>query len=416
MDASLKKIDFRSLYYFVVFYLIIFGPKIGAVFDVSVCTSGLILLSFVGRGVVCKYARTLIVLICFMILYILGLSLFSNTDLDYIFLFKFVRSLFALLCISNLIEFGKIGTDKIRNVVVNVLLVHALVVVVESLFWIDLQNILRPLSGFDRYPGFFRATGFTNGYDFAGLICIFGLILSYVNNFSPYKIIIFVVATLLTSRMNMIVLEIVLLYLILFVHNENRFNKMFLIIFLVMSIFPVLGVFLFTTKNEDNMIVNMLLQNDSFAKASNQFVYYYASSEIESSLNTHYNFSRLTDLQFIFGSLQSAEQDPGYTQYIYKVGLVGVFVVLVFYVRILVQSLKLIKKEKKDALAVVLISILCVVMSVKNSYLLARHVTEILFVVYSILCYNNKHFVVAERICERKKNNEIVGIRNSTDI
>ena len=31
----------------------------------------------------------------------------------------------------------------------------------------------------------------------------------------------------------------------------------------------------------------------------------------------------------------------------------------------------------------------CIVMSVKNSYLLARHVTEVLLILYSIYCYKH---------------------------
>ena len=99
--------------------------------------------------------------------------------------------------------------------------------------------------------------------------------------------------------------------------------------------------------------------------------------------------------------MQDAKLDPGYTQYIYRIGVLGTAVCLLFYVAVISNAWKIKQVNKQDAFIVICICLMCVVMSVKNSYLLARHVTETLLVMNFLLVkeYNN---VQSLQIIKRK--------------
>mgnify|MGYP000435350540 FL=1 len=71
----------------------------------------------------------------------------------------------------------------------------------------------------------------------------------------------------------------------------------------------------------------------------------------------HFDFSRLTDFQLIFGSMKDAYADPGYTQYIYNVGIIGLIITLFFYIQILIR---------------------CIANKIYNHSLMVKHLAEIL--------------------------------------
>ena len=96
----------------------------------------------------------------------------------------------------------------------------------------------------------------------------------------------------------------------------------------------------------------------------------------------HFDFSRLTTNEIIFGSFNVANQDPGYTQYIYEIGLIGLFMTLLFYIILIVRCVK--NRKKEYASLLLLIISMCLVLSFKNSYLFARHITEIIIIVYNL--------------------------------
>lgn len=403
MDLFRKKIEPKSIACFFCIYLIVFGPRIGGVFDLSVLTSGVLLLFILGKGQISLQTKKLSAILLLLIIDTFLVSCFSEEGVNLIFLLKFVRVLFTLLCISNYVELDVVKPIVIRSSLINVLLMHAAVIIIGSAFWPEFQNILKPLSGFDRMPTFFRSTGFTNGYDFAGLLCLFGVLITYfskIERLKMIKVILFIVAALLTSRVNMILTEIVMVWLLFFSKGEKKI-KLLLEVLFVFSLFPVLGIFLFTTQNQDNFIVQMLLKNEFFANVSTKLVYYYATSSVDSSLSQHYNFDMLTNAQILFGSMQDAKLDPGYTQYIYRIGVLGTAVCLLFYVAVISNAWKIKQVNKQDAFIVICICLMCVVMSVKNSYLLARHVTETLLVMNFLLVkeYNN---VQSLQIIKRK--------------
>lgn len=387
MSFSEIKIEPKSIACFICIYLIVFGPRIGGFLDLSVATSFFLLLFFLGRGKIYDYVKPLVVILFLIIIDTVVVSVCSEEGLSILFLLKFIRVLFALLCISNFVESDMVQPEIVRKSLINVLLLHASTIVVGSLFFPEFQNILKPLNSFALPPNYFRSTGLTNGYDFAGLLCVFGaLMTSFDKNekFKSTKTLIFIVSALLTSRINMILTEILIAFLF-FSHNEqNRFFKMFLILFFLVSLFPVFGVFLFTTQNQENFIVQTLMKNEFFSNISTKLVYYYATSDVNNSLSTYYNFDILSSMQIWFGAMKDTKLDPGYTQYIYHIGIVGLCICLFFYVTIFYNAVIMKREGNRDSILVICICLACVLLSIKNSYLLARHVTETLLIVYSL--------------------------------
>ena len=304
--------------------------------------------------------------------------------IDFAFLGKFIKVSVTILAISSVISSSKLDNETIINCLIFIILIHSVIIIIESTIYVDLQNILRFISGFDRYPNYFRGSGLTNGYDFAGTLSIIGLMCECIRkNPSFIKIVIFIVASLLTSRISMVLLEIVILYFVLTKKIKNKSIVTFFILFLCVSIIPVLALFLLTTNNVNNIIVEISMKNSYFSSISSKFVNYYATSSFVNASNLHFNFSRLTFNELIFGSFKIAYQDPGYTQYIYKIGIIGLSMSLLFYIVLIVRCIKNRKKEYCSLLF--LIIVICLVLSFKNSYLFARHVTEIIIIIYNLI-------------------------------
>ena len=207
------------LLYFVYFYLAIFGPKIGGFIDISAIINLLTFLFVVtknkGKLVLNNGIIEVIMPVLILFMYTLILAFFTKNQ-NIVFMFKIMRALLATLGISAFIERKKEDCFIMLDVLEKVLLVHAIVIIIGSVLWLDLQTILKPITGFERMPSLLRATGLTNGYDFAGVLCVFGILLSFYSNNSKNKtlhLLIFIIASFLTSRINMIISELIIFFL-----------------------------------------------------------------------------------------------------------------------------------------------------------------------------------------------------------
>lgn len=373
---------------FIFFYLAIFGPKIGSFIDISLFSNSFVFLICSGMNLkLYLKVRPILLGIISLIAYSLLVALFCQT-IDYLFVFKFIRALISVLAISTFVSTSKLELDEIYNCAATVLLVHAMVVIIGAVIWPRFQIIVRPLSGYikDLIP--LRSTGLTNGFDFSGMLCCFGILVTYFGKkcrLSTIKLLLFIIASIFTSRMSMLIMEGIVFYIVSINRRRNIINKKILTIIFIVSIIPILGIFMFSTQDYDNPIVNLLMKNETFKSQSSQLVNYYASTSIGSTIKDHYNFSELNSIEIIFGSMTEAHQDPGITQYIFEIGIVGLMIAVLSYFGIIVNSFKCRVLNRDLYTIVVLMCFLCLIMSVKNSYLFARHVTECIIVFYSLL-------------------------------
>ncbi len=383
-----RSLSINKIGCFVYLYLAIFGPKIGTLLDISFFANLLMLFLCIKRRlIVNKESKPIIRGIILLILYSFIVVVFSGVT-DFLFLFKFIRALLAFLAISSFVRSCDLDCDDILSSAINVLLVNAIIVIIGAAVWPGLQTVLRPINGYNKSIFAFRSTGLTNGFDFAGLLCCFGILTTYFcdkRRFNSIRLLIFIIAAVFTSRFSMILMEAIIVYIVILNRKKERISKTLLTIVFAVSIFPILGIFLFSTNNIDNPIVSFLMRYDTFSRISKNLVYYYASGTIEDSFQDHFDFSRLNAFEIIFGSMQEAHQDPGITQFIFKIGIVGLLVTIVTYLFIIKSSLKY-KIINRDLVVVItVLTLLCLVMSMKVSFLFARHVTEYLFILYFLL-------------------------------
>lgn len=382
------------------FLFLIFGPKYGYL-DLSLVTSMLIIIYHflkLKKAYIDKRIFYIICLLIFLILYTLVVSIL-NKNIDILFFGKLVRCVATFISTWIIINNNKNDNNRIIDILINVLLLHAFIVLISATIFVDLQNKLKIVTHFALPANSLRATGLTNGYDFAGVLCLIGLVLICLYpqknvKFKFLKIIVFTISSLFTSRVNMIMLELIFIYLVLINQTIKKRHKFFILIFIIISILPVLGLFLYSTGNTNNFIIRFLLENPYFSNISKKIVYYYATSDISSSIAEHFDFSKLSNLQFFFGAMKDANQDPGYTQYIYSIGLIGLLLTLTIYFKILKSCLTINYNKGKIInyyrQIITIIICICFVLSFKNSYLLARHVTEVLAILYACYISENK--------------------------
>lgn len=349
--------------------------------------SGCIIMANVRNAIIDYNTKRMFSIVVILLFYSFLVTAISG-NIYLVFNLRFIRVLFALIGIGTYIYKCKLKREEIINVLINVLVLHALVIIVESTVWINLQYILKPITGFALTPVAFRGTGFTNGYDFAGILCNFGLIIVCHNdqetiNLKPIKIVLFLVAVMLTSRFNMLLSIGIMFFMGYFDKSAEKNNRKFFRLIGWIVAIPVVGIFLFSTNNSNNFFVSILRQNIYFSRILDNLVYYYATTDLGNTITKHYDFSRLNFGEVLFGKMIVANADPGYTQYIYAIGIFGVILVLIFYFFIISDCKKNVY-DKKIQRIIILIVLICLIMSLKNSYLLARHVTELLLILLFI--------------------------------
>lgn len=401
------KIRVKTILIYFYFYFIIFGPKYGLI-DLSLCTSLIVLLYLMFTNSV-SFSKKIVYLFISVIVILVYSSLVGLVcmHIDFIFIAKFIRCAVSILSISAVITTYKLKTLKVINIILNILLLHALIVIISSVFFVELQNYLKIINNFSLQANSFRSPGLTNGYDFSGVLCIFGMLITVllpeniIKN-KIVKIIIFICASLLTSRINMLFLELIFLY---FVFVNKKIEKKYKILFIMLigiTIIPILGLFLYSTGYKDNIIIEFLLKNQYFADISKKIVYYYATSDINGTIHSHFNFNKLTELELIFGSMKIANQDPGYTQYIYQIGFLGLIITFIPYFLIIYECCmkkNKIKVSMLDCLTrlIIMMILICFALSFKNSYLLARHVTEIIIILYILFVQEQQKVRLGEK-------------------
>lgn len=399
----------KTLAFYLITFLLIFGIKINNFLDISLITSILLFLYLLisGKMQSIKPFVSLLGILAIFLTYIIVLSLFTM-NVNFTFIGRAIRCLIGLFSIPAYYLSNQLPTSKKLNIFLNVLATHAFVVIVSS-FLPLLQDFIRPISGFGLPASMFRSTGFTNGYDFSGTICLIGLIVELVKPAAIRKnyvrIIGFVAASLLTSRVTMALLFAIITLFVLFLKSIKKFVKVLFVIFIVVMFIPIAGIVLYSIGETDNFIIETFMKVPFLNSISEKIVYYYSSTDINSTFTEHYDFNGLNAWQLVFGSLLESGKDPGYVQYIFSVGIVGLFVVLCFYIYISTFCLINSKRyHKKNIIAsylfstIVLVVTLLLLVSAKNSYLLARHVSEILLIMLALaVSSTNSKFVMDRR-------------------
>lgn len=327
----------RKCIVFIYVFFLFFGPKIGEYIDSSIVASILTIL-FIAKKNHSKisldtYVVRRITGILLIILYTIIVSIY-NRYFDITFYGRMIRSLCSIFSIYLFIHNTSISRKEINDIVIYVLLIHAIIVLVSATVFIDLQYFLRPFNGYRKKIRQYRSTGLMMGFDMSGVLCNLGLVLVLSKkNLNIVHFLIFSISTLFTSRFSVIFLIVVTLAY-MFVNRKNADTRMKKIILFV-TIIPT-AVFSF-------LLLSITISDLGFFQSSLSTTfptiyrfaatvnYAYKSTETLNMMGTKHFMLNSDWFLTLVGTGIYGGADPGYTRIINCIGIIGLIIVILWH-------------------------------------------------------------------------------------
>ena len=321
-----------TLWIYVYLFFVFFGPKIAGVVDTSILAN-VCFLCFL-KGYVTQlptYVSTLIVWILFILACYFGVALYYES-IDIVFIGRLVRSLCSVLCIYVFCEYFKnVCIDKKIGWLVNILLIHAVVVILTATVFVGFQEKLRVLNDFGAHVRKFRSTGLMAGFDISGLICNIGVVLVLIRKrFNAVVFFIFSMAVLLTSRFSMISLSMILLLYFLLFRKENSFVKK-ICVAIPLVVAGGLGFVILSLTTSGFLFDTILPAVNVSSNVWDTLVWTYSKSDFEQTNSRYFVFPE-TFFSLLFGLGFYGGTDPGYIRVINCVGLFGLLLIIMWHV------------------------------------------------------------------------------------
>lgn len=380
---------------YIYLFFLLYGPKLFGYIDTSIIAN-IIALYFLTKFnlKLNSFVNILALWIVFIILCYMGVAVYYES-FDFVFVGRLIRSLCTVLCLYGFcLHFNNYCLEKRIDWIVNVIMVHAIIVIISATIFVDLQEYLRPLNDFGIRARKFRSTGLMAGYDISGLICNIGVALVLIKkDFNIIKFFVFICATLLTSRFSIISLFFILsTYIILMKWNISIFK--FIIIALPLILAGFIGVVMLALTTS-NILSESLLSSKSF---SSDFLYTlkwtYAQTDLNQTYEKYYVFPD-TFLTLLFGLGHYGGTDPGYFRVINCVGVVGLTSIILWHVFLIYnffssRSSNIIISKLQKFIGIVFVSVL-LFLNLKNSYFFTGTFFEImLYVMFNYMFESNK--------------------------
>lgn len=355
-----------------------FGPKIGAYIDTSILANIIIIIMLTKNSdyrVEIDYrVSRLLYGIGGIVLYSVLISI-ANAHLDIVFYGRMVRTLCSICGLWVFVTKSGLSKKEIEEVLTNVLLIHAIVVIITATIATNIQDSLRWFTAYDKHIRQYRSTGLMAGFDMAGLLCNMGVILVLIKDkFSIVKYVVFSIAVMLTSRFSVVAYVVITAVYLLFIRNrtQEKIKKVVLLVTLIPIALFGLCVFALTTTNtlfsgnaswfalHFPKIYNLAYSvNDSFARSDGQFV-----------VDQQFQFSdNIFDV--IFGRGFYGGGDPGYTRFINAIGVIGLAFVLIWHSGLLRMIMKVNINSSEEAIKrfkLVCFSLIIIGLDFKNTY------------------------------------------------
>ncbi|WP_146621759.1 O-antigen polymerase [Enterococcus florum] len=337
-----------------------------------------------GKIFFTKRQLIVIILLSVVLLYSSLVFLFSLSN-DFFFLLKTIRSIVSALVIFLFFNNSNVSYIKLTKIYLLAISIHALSIIL-SILSPSIRESLYIFSGYSKKLLPFRSSGLFSGYDFAGYfiniaIFFFGLLIIWKktrNSLFVYCYFIFLIlAVILTSRFNVFVLAMNVLFLLFISYRNNNlsarifftiingFLAFFLAIFSVLSmnIAPNLRFFLATRYPLLNNISTTITDS-------------YANYDVSSTISSQFVFP--SSPRFFFGLNERAPVDPGYINIIYYAGLIGLILIILIYVFLIKSSLK--EADNRLRIFLMLLLLMNLVFEIKLSFLLSSGAFELLVI------------------------------------
>ena len=364
--------------YFIIILLIVFGPKFGFL-DLSFFTSFfVIILNFKRLRSLNKITFFFPLLLILLIITITSLSnIFSISDFDSSIILRYFRALvgfFAAYVISS-----NLTRKKLINTIQLLLILNSIIVILQILFPV-LHDSMAIFTGYNKKYIPFRGFGLTNGYDIAGLFTTIGLLISIkfpIFNKKLSKLIInliFIVSAVFISRLTTFSVLLITLWLL--------FNKYKLIL-------PILSFVLFFTLYLDFFNLHTQLIHYYDLLLSVDITQSYSSSSVD-LLRSMFIIPDDTLSLFLGDGSNPFYVDIGYVKIIFMHGLVGLIVIISFYLGLysIVRSADRVVFKN----LFLWIIFLTFIFNFKNLFFFSRGIFEITMMFYfTILIYKNEN-------------------------
>ncbi|MBZ9786726.1 hypothetical protein LB456_04580 [Psychroflexus sp. CAK57W] len=330
----------------------------------------------------------------FLTIYSLSVIFINGTG-EYSLGIRYFRALLSVSAITLYLNSYKISSDRIIKGLIGVLLIHSLVIIIEIIepssrayFYIFAET------NQIEYP--FRANGLVNGYDYAGLYTNIGLMLvalKYIKDRSnSYLIamIIFIIATIFTSRLNMLLMLVTLIIIFRqsLIFKAKVLATGLLIFFLTTG---SIGIFLLAiTTDAFPEIRKYIFNNVEGTQGMYEVIRLsYSDDNVENVIEEQ--FKLISAKNMVFGSGEDGNIDPGYNQLINTIGIIGTGIILLYYCSMIfyLKSKKGIKKRLNNLKIVYLISIYLLLFNIIFNFKLLFFFSAGIFEMTSILiiCY-----------------------------
>jgi len=272
-----------------------------------------------------KYAISTLILLLFIFYCLLSWPFYDAPDnFEYLRLF---RALVSTILLYLIFESGRFDRNIVFNIIISILLVHAVIIILELLFPVFHESVVKIIN-FQRPIVYSRATGLLKSYDAAGAFLVIGLILCgvmYKFTFNVRYIFLlnlFWVAGCGTGRSFMLVGSVFFVFYMwpyLFKTKIDFLKCLSILLILTVSFFTIMryGSFLINSLSFSFFGEGSVLTNDLDIDG-----YYIGSLSV---LQEHIILPKgLEELVFGNGS-RLIESDIGYYKVINSFGLVGLF-------------------------------------------------------------------------------------------
>lgn len=364
--------------HFIIILLIFFGPKFGFL-DFSFFTSLFVIILNInklrGLNKITFFfpLLTIVLIICLTLLS----NIFSLSDFDLSIILRYFRAFVGFFA-ASIISFN-LTSKKLINTIQLLLILNSIIVILQVIFPF-LHDSMATITGYDKKYLPFRGYGLTNGYDIAGLFTTIGLLLSVKFPIFKKKLskliinLIFIISAVFISRLTASFVLLITLWLL---YNKHKL------------ILPILS-----------FILLFMFYLDSFNLYTQLIHYFNLISSID--ISQSYSSSSVDILKDMFiipddtlGLFLGNGSNPfyvdiGYIKIIFMHGLVGLILIISFYLR-LYSTLRLTDRVIFNNIFLWIV-FLTFMFNFKNLFFLSRGIFELTMMFYfTILAYKNEN-------------------------
>lgn len=325
----------------VIFFFLIYGFSIAGIdMRYPFLIVAFIFMAFRFRSF--SFPKSVINMVCFLVImaiYSISMALINGTG-DYFEFMRFMRCTVTCILVAGFVWGYRITPAQMIRILEIILILNAFAIIATIIFP-ELKVYLEVINQYEKAYSRWRAIGLLNGEDAAGFFCNIGLIIETVkriyNKQGPvtWKTILFVVATIFTSRMSMLFSVLILLVCLFIILRRKDFVHSFGIIVLLLPIVFFGGILWIITTNiapglRDPIYRAFPILNTLYSQLTEGYIDYAAFAGI---IQRHTSIEGLDFSQILLGAgyRTTLEKDVGFLKTLYSIGVIGIISELFFY-------------------------------------------------------------------------------------